>query len=201
MKRLFKIWGVIMMIMLVVGAFMPAAPAMAVYGAQAWQPQPLPSATGYTLAGGSDVTDIAQGPGILYAIDGTSATNAIYKSTDGGTSWTKAATSGIAAGFTLTGISVAPDNAMVVMVTTVSGNYSAWLSTDGASTWSALGLSLAANQTILDQAVGPARSATMLGRDYFIAVADATAGAALGNVYQMGAVTTWTTVFPAGHVN
>jgi len=175
-----KLFGLMLTIMLVVSLFVPAGSASAAYGNQQWQLQPMPSNSNNVLAAGSDLSGIAVGTGMMYAVDNSAATGIVYKSTDNGATWTKTSTAGAV---TLLNVAMAPDNTSVLAVASKNNFY---ISTDSGSTWTLLG-SVAAGATITSIAVSPARSGTLLGREYFMAVADdLTLTTALGDLMVVG---------------
>ncbi len=177
MKRLNKISSLLAVVTLVAALFgfaAPAAPASADFGNMQFTAQILPTATGMTLAPGTNVTDIAQsGDGtVIYVVDSSAATGLVYKSTTGGRSFTPATAP---APVTLNNVAVAPDNPDVVAVgDTANGVY---ISSNGGSTWTILP-AIAGAVTVTDLTVGPARSGTLLGREYVVSLADPAAGVA-----------------------
>jgi len=127
-------------------------------------------------------------------VDGAT-TGGVSKSTNAGQSW-----SAIDAypGVSPLAISVAPDDVDVIAVT--DGN-DVLTSNNAGVTWSTLPAPGAnwVNAIVTDIAVGPARSGTLLGREYFISVADQAAGAVntagqQGDVLMIGATAAWASV-------
>jgi len=170
-------------------AMIPAGVASAAIGSQQFASQPLPTNTGFVLANGTDVTGIAVGTSTIYTIDAQTATGNVYKSIDGAQTFTKLTAP---AAVTLTYISIAPDNDSVIAVT--SGTL-VYITSDAGSTWTSLP-ALPAGAAIMGVAVAPARSGTLLGREYFVALADPAVAAgtvALGDVMMIGNTASWAT--------
>ncbi|MDD5082607.1 MAG: hypothetical protein PHU08_04465, partial [Dehalococcoidales bacterium] len=200
MKRLLKIWSVLLLVMLVVGLWIPASSAQALYGQQQWATQPLPTASSSVLVNGSDVTDLAVTPSVIYAINGNAAAplvgREVYKYTDAGSTCSTSLTvPSTVIARTLKAISSAPDNANVLAAT---DGATVGISSDGGSTWTQLTIAgtIWAGNTITDIAVGPARTGTLMGREYFISVANpAAANTAFGDVLIIGgANASWSSV-------
>ncbi|MDO8567740.1 MAG: hypothetical protein Q7R57_03380, partial [Dehalococcoidales bacterium] len=169
-KKIFKVWSLLLTVMLLASLFVPAAPVQAAYGVQQFTGQTLPTASGKILQYGTDVTAYVVGTGVIYATD--YATGTIYQSTNGAQTWTT--TSGTLPA-SIIALAVAPDNSNVIAAATISTLY---ISTDAGSTWTSLALSgnwIASNIKAI--AIAPARSGTLLGREYFAAVVDPTVGA------------------------
>jgi len=200
MKTLNKIWSVGLTLALVLTLLAFAAPQSveAAPGNMTWSAQSVPSATGSVLINGSNVTDIAvaNDGSTVYAIDGQTVTTAaapggaVYKSANNGQSFTRLTAPAI--GVTLVAIAVAADNPEIIAVTDGANVYT---SSNGGTTWSTLPAHGVATVTIMDVAVGPARSGTLLGREYAIALAfNTTALTTNGDVLIIGGNATWTTV-------
>jgi len=208
MKKLIKIWGVALTVVLVGSMFAIApAPVSAAPGGGTFTAQNLPSAAGDVLQNGSDVTDmaIANDGSTVYVVDANvncNAANAIRVSTNGGNSFGNVA--GIPAGAGANpplAIAVAPDDPnAVAIIEAVPGAAPdlVHISSNGGTTWSTLPNFLAAsiNADALDVAVGPARSGTLLGREYAVALADPTAAntdsaGMNGDVMIIGTTTAW----------
>jgi len=202
-KRILKIWGIGLTLVLVASLFGFALPVSAAVGNMAWKAQPLPTSTYKVLANGSDVTDIAvAGDGsTVYAIDANVSCNvsgAILYSTNSGSSFTACAIPTDATGGPPVAISVAPDNPDAIAVIENITIDLVHTSNDGGVTWSTLpafGTNWASS-VALDVAVAPARSSILLGREYAVAVSDlggsatATAGQN-GDVLIIGATADW----------
>lgn len=192
-NRIVKVWGLLLAVMLIATMLVPARPAAAVYGQQQFLSQTLPTATGKVIANGSDIRDIAQGTGIIWVTDGTQ----VYQSTNNGGTWT-AVTGAHGLSGTLTALDVAPDNTAVVAVT--NGTTVA-ITTDSGATWTSIGVPVTGG-IVKDIAIAPARSGTLLGREYIVAVADNTTGVTtLGQVMIIGGTSaTWAPVGPSGNL-
>jgi hypothetical protein len=141
----------------------------------------------------------------------TTPTKYIYKSTDGGQSFDSIlnnyATSSVTpttGGTAPVAISIAPDdvNTVAVVDTLTAGVQHVIITKDGGTTWSALpNPTLGATGVITDIAVAPARSGTLLGREYLISMADTGVTTACGDVQIIGNTAAWATVGAVGAVN
>lgn len=112
----------------------------------------------------SEVNRIAVGSdgNTFYAVDIANANNALYKSADGGISWSneisqhlyQTMTPAEQGNFRVWNIAVAPDNASFVAVVTNNSAtnlpQSVWLSTDGGSTWQNTNLTGTSNISTID---------------------------------------------------
>jgi hypothetical protein len=206
MKKLLKIWGIALTVVLV-GSMFAIAPASvaAAPGAMAWTAQNLPSAAGDVLQGTSEVTDIAVANDgtTVYVVDASvnmNTANSVRKSTNGGNSFAAVASQPAAAGANPPrAIAVAPDDPNVIAVVEAApGANVVHISTNGGTTWSTLpaftagGGGAQATADAMDVAVGPARSGTLLGREYAVALADTTTAVVLdGDVQIIGLTTAW----------
>jgi hypothetical protein len=130
-KRITKIWGVGLVLVLAASLLLSAAPISA--GTLSWGTQsPFPSSTGYRLFNGSEVADIAVAEdGIMYAVTGTD--NYTYKSTNGGITWSRLSKDFLGLPEF---VAVAPDDSEFVVVSVGTLIH---LSTNGGSTWGDLG--------------------------------------------------------------
>jgi len=131
-KKIRKIWGVGLVLVLVASLILSAAPAAA--GTLSWSSETIPSTTGNVLASGSDVTDIAVSADgqTIWAVDATA--NATYKSTDGGKTWSAKTISGVT---TPQLVAIAPDDPDIVAV--VADNNEVYVTTNGGTSWGTLG--------------------------------------------------------------
>ena len=171
-KKIAKIWSVGLTLALLASLLALAAPVAAAPGNMQFTSQPLPSVTSLVILTPSDITDIAVANDGVTVYVADSETGSMYRSSDGGQSFTRLDSynniSGVAAP---TAVAVAPDDPQVVAVSDGSFVYT---STNSGTTWSNLGTlpAASASGTIMDCAVGPARSGTLLGREYAAAMAD-----------------------------
>ena len=132
-RKIFIISGLVIF-MLLVSLFSSAAPVSA--DTACWSAEPIPSTIDEVLGpAGIDVRDITVvGGTTIYAVPGDSVPdNIVYKSTDAGISWTTADIN-IKADL----VAVAPDDADMVAIAN-SNTPEVYLTTDGGSTWYALG--------------------------------------------------------------
>jgi hypothetical protein len=151
-----------------------------------------PSPGGSRLQAGSDITDFAINGSTIYIVSQATAT--VYKSTNGGIS---ANALGLPAGMVGAPkmIAVAPDNPGAVAMVEAGPPDIVWISTNGGATWSAMAGPWAATEVISDIAVSPARSGTILGRDYTVSTYDPQAiGVNTGDIYVIGQTAAWVAV-------
>jgi len=218
MKNKARIFGIGLVLMLVVSMIVAAVPAAAAPpGDTVWVEQSKPGISAYPIYSGSDGTNFAQSPstGRVYIVDEvkmvikTGASGTVWSSIDNyatGASTINAtwqAQYGAARYCTPQVIAVAPDNDQAIAV---SDNFGfVRISNDGGVNWSTLpAITNASSATIngtvgrgyiLDVAISPARSGTLLGREYAVAIADDTANSVTdGDVMMIGATATWESV-------
>ncbi|HEY82297.1 MAG TPA: hypothetical protein G4O01_03290 [Dehalococcoidia bacterium] len=131
-KKIHKIWGVGVVLVLVASLLFAAAPVSA--GTLSWSSESIPSDTGKVLASGSDVSDLAVSADgqTIWATD--TATPGLYKSTDGGATWSAKTISGAT---TPQLVAIAPDDPDIVAV--VADNYEVYVTTNGGTSWGSLG--------------------------------------------------------------
>jgi hypothetical protein len=194
--KLTKIFGIGLSLILLVSMLAIAAPVTAKDpGAQQWANGSEPGPSAVVMYNGGDVTDFAVGSdGVAYLVDDVK--NRTRRSSSG-TVW--GSIDNHAAGDEAL-VAVAPDNSDCVALVDGTTNV-VYISNDSGTTWSTLP-ALAGNyatSTVMDIAVGPARSGTLLGREYFLAVADGTLGAtntatAFGGVLVIGQTAAWAEV-------
>jgi len=203
--KISKILGVslaLVMVFSLFSVFAPVKQAQAVEGEMQWVAQPLPgvgNVNGNVLDNGANAaiaTYFAVGPDglTIYAIDSAVTDNAtpagcLLKSVDGGQTFSTLPNPGGALGGILSYVAVSPTNPSVVAVVENRALSSlvdqVFVSTNGGTTWT--GLSAinivpppAATARITGVAVSPDRADSLLGRDYFVSVADSAAGAVAG---------------------
>ncbi len=133
MKKLTKIWGISLTIVLAASLLFGAVPASA--GTLSWGSETVPTTTGNVICSGLDIADLAvSADGSMYAVTGKDAF--CYKSTNSGASWSKL--SNTFAG-NLGFVAVAPDDSGLVSVAENTTDNRVWVSTNGGSTWGNLG--------------------------------------------------------------
>jgi hypothetical protein len=133
MKKLTKIWGIGLTIVLAASLLFGAVPASA--GTLSWGSETVPTTTGNIICNGLNIADLAvSADGTMYAV--TNTDNFCYKSTNGGASWSKL--SETFAGY-LGFVAVAPDDSSIVAVAENTTQNKVFVSTDGGSTWGDLG--------------------------------------------------------------
>lgn len=215
--KLYKVFGVALALVLVFSlfaGFMPANKAEAqAYTPNQWNAMSIPSPGGLGLVANSRIVDFAVAPDgtTIYLADNAAGAWGVAKSTDGGRSFSWLFNTAVAVGPPVpvgmvaapTAIAVAPDNpdCAAVVEGAGAGIDVVWITTDGGATWATMGIpGVAANERITDIAVSPARTGTILGRDYAVSTVRTTAGA-FGDIYVVGTTANWaavaTTVVPA----
>jgi len=130
MKKLTKIWGISLTIVLAASLLFGAVPASA--GTLSWGSETVPTTTGNVICNGLNIADLAvSADGTMYAVTGADAF--CYKSTNGGASWSKLSeTFDCNLGF----VSVAPDDSSIVAVAeNITHDFDIKVSTNGGSTW------------------------------------------------------------------
>ena len=133
MKKLTKIWGIGLTIVLAASLLFGAVPASA--GTLAWGSETVPTTTGNVICNGLNIADLSvSADGTMYAV--TNTDNFCYKSTNGGVTWSKLSQTFV--GF-LGFVAVAPDDSSIVAVAENTTQNKVWVSTDGGSTWGDLG--------------------------------------------------------------
>ena len=138
-RKLTKIWGIGLTLVLLVSLLAFAAPVSA--APLEFSPETIPSGTDQVIINGSNVLDIAVAADgtTVYAVTGTGN---VYKSTDAGVSWTVKTTaaghaSGVIGGADL--IAVAPDDANYAVVAKADATTTVYATTNGGATWGVLG--------------------------------------------------------------
>jgi len=143
-RKLTKIWGVGLVIVLLSTLFVVAAPVSAA-NPLTWNTEVIPGTTGYVLLNPSDVTGIAIGEDgdVMYAVGGVGY---VYRSTDTGVSWSQIATdAGTKIDYSINADMVAvagDDSDVVVIADCFDGSlYDGYLlvTTDGGAEWAFLG--------------------------------------------------------------
>jgi hypothetical protein len=193
MKIKTRIIGIGLALMLIISLVAIAVPAAAAPpGDMVWIEQSKPGAGAAVISNNADVTDWAQcvSTGKVYIANDTATTaTTILKSGASGTVW---GTITALAAWNPSSIAVAPDNDNSIAVADNVSN-TIYISNDGGTNWSTLP-ALPAGTKVLDVDISPARSNTLLGREYAVALADPLAGTATGGVYILGATASWTNV-------
>ena len=137
-KKISRIWSVGLVVVLAASLLLSAAPVAA--GELSWGAETgLPSTTGNVLVTTVDIVDLAVGPDgtTLWAVDGeaTAAVYALYKSTNGGDTWSE---KGLPNSILIPKfVAIAPDDANIVVVAGDTNEVS--ITSDGGSNWYALG--------------------------------------------------------------
>jgi len=215
--KISKIMGVGLALVLVFGlsfALMPTEKAQADEGNMQWlaQPQGGNAATYNVLAKGTDVLEfaVAADGHTLYAIDDSQPANtappaaaALYYSPNAGQQWIPIFLNNVVGivAYPLGNVAVAPDNPAVVAISTFDASDTisdlVYITTNGGISWTRLPAlaGAAATMKIKDLKVSPARSGTLLGREYLVATADgANATVTRGTLQIVGATATWACV-------
>ena len=199
-KRIGKVLSVLVVVTVLVSSFVWAVPATASGpGDGQWVIQDIPTTTKNVILNGSSIADIAvgfDGKTIYVANSGVGAgLPGIFKSSDAGQSF-DAVTNNYVGGAPVA-IAVASDDGNTVAVTDSVGVF---ITKDGGTTWAALPAPafLSGTCVVTDIVVCPARTGTLLGREYVIAMADSAANTAKGDVEIIGNTASWATVGSAG---
>jgi len=130
MKKLTKIWGISLTIVLAASLLFGAVPASA--GTLSWGSETVPTTTGNVICNGLDVADLSvSADGTMYAV--TDNDTYVYKSTNGGVTWSKLSE---VFDCNLGYVAVAPDDSSIVAVAeNTTDDFDIKVSTDGGSTW------------------------------------------------------------------
>ena len=202
-----RILGVALTLAMLASLFVFAVPVAAEPGNMQWLTQTLPTGTDQVMNQTSEPVDfaVANDGTTIYAIDTNvliNASGAILKSVDAGQSWTATSIpSGATANITKY-IAVAPDNPLAVAVVEVGIGPPnlVHISNNGGITWATLP-AFATAAEVRAIAVGPARSGTIFGREYVVALADPANAVALGDVQIIGDSAAWATAGNTGVAN
>jgi len=175
-KKINKIWGVGLVIVLLVSLLSFAAPVAA--DDQEWVSEDIADTTNEVLNDGSDITDIAVAAdgSTIYIVDGTE--NTAYRSTDGGNTWDELSLD--SANTDPAFIAVAPDDADLIAITD-NTTANVYVSTNGGDDFDDLGVpmegALGYASALYDIAISPAD-----GGIHYIAAAG-TEGSSAPNVW------------------
>lgn len=146
-KKIIKLWGVGMIIVLMTSLFLVGATPVAGDDLD-WSDVKVPG--GKSQIAATDVAKVTVAPnGDIFVIDSNTATD-IYKSTDGGYTWSKATVSGVT---TLVDLAVSPSyetDGRVFAVGDAAGGVQAYYSTNSGTSYSAF--------SVIIDAVGAANS-------------------------------------------
>jgi len=154
-KKLTRIWGVGLVVVLLVSLFAFAAPASA--GTLEYSKIPTPSAVHYQINGTSDASFVrVASDGTIFAVDTQPASDIVYKSVNGGFSWTAST----ALGFDCADLELSPDYANDSTLFALKGTLDAvqvYISTNGGAKFNPLGGAIASSGGITgtDLAVSP----------------------------------------------
>jgi hypothetical protein len=201
-KKIFSLG--LVLVLLVSSLMLSAAPAA---GAElTFSNQGIPGALFNQVLTGSDVALVKVAPnGDIFAVDSAgvlSGVPAVYKSTNGGRTWTTGATAAVAqfpGGSVIADIEISPsyetDNRVFVLVAGPPAQV--YISTNGGLTFNVLGGSVPAAEVGTSLAVSPSYSAG--AGEVMVGTADP-AGAAFGNVYiwDRFGVQNWIAQLPTG---
>ncbi|MCR4394979.1 MAG: hypothetical protein NUV31_11465, partial [Dehalococcoidales bacterium] len=129
-SRIFKIWGLVLTLAIVAGLLVPVAPVSA--GTNAWTAVSTPSTLTYQLVAGGSIDFFVAAPDgtTLFAYDDTN--NIMYKSTNGGATWTKSTPS--FTGTNVVAVVVSP-NYTTDKAVAVATDSNVYLSTNGGASF------------------------------------------------------------------
>ncbi|MBU2535770.1 MAG: hypothetical protein KKD83_06360, partial [Chloroflexi bacterium] len=193
-KKITKIWGIGLVVVLAASLLLSAAPVSA--SELAWGTEGTPGTTGLkilheTTAAQGDVTEFVIGPDgtTLWAV--SVENTKLYKSTDGGATWSsKTLPTGLT---TPRGVAIAPDDANMVAVW--GDTIGVYVTTDGGSSWGSLGTVQETGGAVATGLRDIAISTEDSGKHY-VAVAGIEAGP-LGNIWYFNigaAAPAWTEI-------
>ncbi len=175
-KKIHKIWGIGLVIVLAASLLLSAAPVSA--GTLSWGSEDLPD----ELEPGTDVIDMAvsgDGSTIYVAV----SDNQSYRSTNGGESWSTATViDGTDVMASVDFIAVAQDDPNYIAAANATGPH-VFISDDAGANWDTLGLVDTASMTVNDLTISVEK-----GGNHFIAIAGADGGAAQLWTYEIGAI-------------
>jgi len=183
-KKLTKIWGVGLVLVLLVSMFGLAVPASA--GTLSWSVKTnadIPSTTNEVLALGSSLLDMAVSSDgqTIYVVADISGADKLFKSTNGGDTWSEVSDAAVKLPTTLTRVAIAPDDTNIVVI---QGGTSVYASTNAGSTFNTLGTVTSSASgsgtvnTIYDLAIS-----SLSGSERYIAVAGQQSGADAAALY------------------
>jgi hypothetical protein len=195
MKIKTRILGIGLVLMLVASVVAMAIPSVSAGppGDTQWLEQSKPGIPAYPIYSGSEGTDFAQSPstGRVFIVDRVKDK---IKTGTTGTVWSSLNNYASAGTAKPNFVAVAPDNDSAIAVAELPGN-SIQISNDRGVNWSTLPTLPAAAGNITDIAVGPARTGTLLGREYVVTVANAlAANTTHGGIYILGGTASWAAV-------
>jgi len=184
-KKITRIWGIGLTLVLAASLLLSAAPVSA--GDLSWSDEDLPNEAGKNLVdtAGDDIFDLAvSGDGsVIYASIQSSST--IYRSTNGGESWSSITV--VDGGLTINAelIAVAPDDPNYIAAVATSSNFTVYISDDAGANWDTLLTPDAGITAAHDLALSVEK-----GGNHFVAIAaeDSGAGGAEVWYYEIGAV-------------
>jgi hypothetical protein len=185
-----RIFGIGLVLTLLVSLIAMAVPAAAAPpGDGNWIKQSQPVIPAFVIDSGADVNsyDIAEGSGRVYLID---TGQDKLKTGTSGTVWSSLDNLVDMYGATLSFVAVAPDDDLAIAVADAAAGV-VYISNDGGINWSVLP-TLPGTGTITGIDVGPARTGSLLGREYIVAMADDDAGdTGEGDVLIIGQTASW----------
>ena len=172
-KRITKIWGVGLTIVLAASLLLAAAPTSA--GTLSWGDEDLPD----EIEAGN-ITDVAvfPGGGVIYAAHDSGS---VFRSTNVGKSWSSITVITDSAVLLPALVAVAPDDENYIAA--VAANATVYISDDAGANWDTLGLITLLNGRVRDIALSPEK-----GGKHTVAVCGANATAASVYTYEIGAI-------------
>jgi len=177
-KKITKIWGVGLILMMVVSLLLWTAPAMA-GNTMEWDDESVPDSDDYVILDGSDIVGLAVSAGglAIYAVTGTNSY--FYVSTDKGVTWDIAQCTDGTTPITPTFVAVTPDDPRYIAMANAGGDV--YISDDGGATFDDLG----------DSSVDAVKSLAISresGGNHFVAVSGVTSTATYIATYEIGAI-------------
>ena len=195
-KRLTKIWGIGLVVVMLITLLASAAPVSA--GTLAFSNQTaVPSTTDKILVAtaGMNIVDLAVNGDRIYAAMGAGggvAAQKLYKSSNGGATWSALTVTGLnAATDVINLVAVAPDNEDIVVVlgglAGATTNLVAVVSTDGGSNWNSLGTVQSATGTVAASQLHDLAISALSGSVRYVAAAGKSAAGPGAYFFNLGA--------------
>jgi len=139
MKKLTKIWGVSLVVILLASLCVMVAPVSAADPLE-WATEVIPSGSSARVVNGAQTYDwaIAGDDTTILAVGDVSGTAKVWKSTDAGRTWTDiTSNTGISTLTTVNHVAIAPDEPKIVVISDLTNG--AIVSTNGGTSFSTLG--------------------------------------------------------------
>ena len=131
------------------------------------------SNSGMSYVNSQCLTICAANPNVLYSgTDSLGSSKGVYKTTDGGATWTNVTNDGFTSDRSIQAIVVDPTNANIVYVGIFNAqhdvNIGVWKSTNGGTNWTAANSGMSSLQNILSLAIDPTNSSILYAGTSFV---------------------------------